>query len=127
MPTLVSSLMSGLLLLQTVSGWCYERAHVATTANGHPVHCCGHDECDHGGEPQGPCESDEKCHGICVFTASSGTQLDLLQPSLANCVWIIDLTVDAKLAHGTFHESQADFAHVEPPLRLHLLHQILVV
>ena len=128
MPTVVSSLMSGLLLLQAVSGWCYERAHIATNANAHPVHCCGHNECDTRGEPsKDPGKSDEKCHGICVFTASTGPQLDLLQPLLANCVWMVERPIDAKLARGIFHDPQADFAHLEPPLRLHLLHQILLV
>ena len=127
MPTVVSSLMSGLLLLQTVSGWCYERTHTATPANAHSVHCCGHDECDTRGKPKDPCESDEKCHGVCVFTAPSGPHLDLLQHSLAHCVWTVERPIDSEFAHGTFHDPQANLAHLEPPLRLHLLHQILLV
>ena len=128
MPTVVSNLMSGLLLLQAVSGWCYERAHTATTDTLHQVHCCGHDGCDSPAKPlEEPCETGEKCHGICVFTASSGPQVDIRQFSLADFVWTVERAIDLKLADRTFEGSPGNLPYLEPPLRLHLLHQIILV
>lgn len=129
MNILTSHLTASLLLVQALSGWCYERAEVGSAAQGQVVHCCGHDDCalGHEGQSEDPCPSESECHGFCTYVTSVGPQLDVLQVSLADCIWFVPSRLDSGIIGAPCRNGQADVGLHEPPLRLHLLHQILLV
>lgn len=129
MNILTSHLTASLLLVQALSGWCYERAELGSPAEAPVVHCCRHDNCEvgHEGQSQEPCQSESECRGFCTYVTSVGPQLDVLQVSLADCVWFVPSRLDSEIIGAPCRNRQADLGLHEPPLRLHLLHQILLV
>jgi hypothetical protein len=139
MQALVSKLMVALVLAQAVSGWCCHR----------PCHClddeaaenslagiddCGHDECCHDEvhaasafHASSHCQCHE-CLGFCTYVA--GAKLQIARPH--TMVGLDALATNAAATHTQLAASQwSHFSpasvHFGPPVRLHLLHQSLLI
>jgi len=131
-----SMLMAGLLCIQAVSGWCWHDARDCTgfEATIAPMvwtgSCCDgdcHGSRD-GGPSQDPCKGRLECSGICTFVPPEKTQIDAplltvgfdqlaVSPALAD-----SLTVATRWTQVVFGTSKT-----EPPLRLYLLHQSILI
>src|SRR5262249_42945648 len=132
-----SKLMAALVLAQAVSGWCCHR----------PCHCldgevaelssigieglaqsqCCHD--DHVGlvlNASSPCQCHE-CHGFCTFV--TGSKQQIAQPNTGAALDTIatNSASDQTQFNAEWSQVPAASTHLVPPLRLHLLHQSLLI
>ena len=134
MRTILPFLMAALLLIQAVSGSCWQPARACVGLQTAADLACTHKCCDSGCEDSGedkpsqdPCKCRLECSGICTFLAPEKPQIDSAQLSVA---------FDYPAAHSALADRQADYgfgtavalgaAEFQPPLRLHLLHQVLL-
>jgi hypothetical protein len=92
--------------------------------------CCGDPCCANTGDqsPNEPSERGAECHGFCVYVPAQKAQLDAPM-ALAPCDFaaILPALAEAQLAAGPRWQRGCDPAHFESPLRLHLLHQIMLI
>lgn len=133
MKAFFSILMSVLLAVSAVSGCCrsYALASAPASSVGQFARqvpcCCKNPGCNrqHKSQSPAPCKASE-CRGICVYVSSQKTEIDSTQ-----LVIPCDFVAPALLSHNfvttELWKSEGTRAHSEPPLRLHLLHQILVI
>jgi hypothetical protein len=135
MRTVVASLMVAVLAAQTVFGCCWHHAHwhlhgdrsLARAAP--PVKCCQHHQHESESQPpQEPCHNHDQCQGLSTFLLPQKVQIDASQ-----CVASLDLPViipdQANGQVGSmFSWEVVGCSHtIEPPVRLHLLHQTLLI
>ncbi|HEY4232048.1 MAG TPA: hypothetical protein VGM76_01350 [Lacipirellulaceae bacterium] len=133
MQAFVSKLMVGLVLAQAISGWCCHRP--CHCLDGEAADVCAEltaDECCHNDHStltlhaSAHCQCHE-CLGFCTYVAAAKSQLvrpqtsfgfDLAaaNPGLANTQWSVEQRA------GNRESDQ-----LGPPVRLHLLHQSLLI
>jgi hypothetical protein len=138
MQAFVSKLMAILVLSQAVSGWCCHR----------PCHCldgeaaessadafdgCGHSDCCHDDHESlilnasSHCQCHE-CQGFCTYV--SGAKLQIARPHTAvgfDAALTTAAAAQTQLAATQWSQTTATRVHLGPPLRLHLLHQSLLI
>jgi hypothetical protein len=126
--------MAALVLFQTATGLCCHRPCPADgkesllEAAEAVSHCC-HRGLSEQSEPspEVPCEHDE-CLGFCTYLAPEQFQIDSAQLLLS-----LDIVISPSIQEGIFAPrlamilSQESLQKCAPPVRLNLLHQILVV
>jgi hypothetical protein len=133
MRVVVSCIMAVLLLLQAVTGICCackcDCPHAASSiANPQPTHACCHcrNEQSKHVPAHVPCKGSH-CLGVCTYVQSSKVQIE----NVWHCAAIDSPDVSAiSLQLLTLHSNRCDELLVnvaEPPLRLHLLHQIILI
>jgi hypothetical protein len=125
--------MAVVLAVQTVFGCCWHHAHFhlqcqRTLAQAEaPAKCCRHHHANERSENR-PCQDRDKCQGASSYVVPQKVRLDA-QESVA----VIDIPpiVFSPSNHPgalSFSWEIAGSAHsIEPPLRLHLLHQTLLI
>jgi len=133
MAPLLRNLMAAILLFQTATGLCCHRPCPADGKDSlleiaEPVGQCCHRSLSEHSEPtpEVPCEHDE-CLGFCTYLAAEQFQIDSVQLFLS-----LDLVISPSILEGIFAPlamslSQESLQQCAPPVRLNLLHQILVV
>ena len=135
MRALFSSLLAAWMFVLAVSGWCCRPPFACAQTDSAPsasraAECCkrcgreGHRE----SEPTAPCKGQSECHGICVYLPVQKTQLDT-KPVLASFDFIATVPAlgDSQIAAALSWEQICDPLRFEPPLRLHLVHQVLLI
>ena len=136
MRTLVSNLTAALLVIHAMIGCCHHHWHqddesAATSTGVACCCCCDHHDHSHGTSeaPNQPCNGERECHGVCTYIATPRT-------SLAAATLGVDLDFAAVIpVHGgsPFAAATTLWNQLQvcddspPPLRLHLLHQILLI
>lgn len=136
MQAVVSNLMASLLLIQPVTGWCWHAPD--DCANGRcstvlrvAAKCSCQDSrckpCRHSDDSSAPCGKSE-CQGFCTYVASQETRIDMSTAAVSFNIAAILLTqAGHQLTSAIAWERACHFAISEPPLRLHLLHQLLLI
>jgi hypothetical protein len=133
---LVSNLMAALVGIHAVLGCGLHHAHEceecvpSSTQVARAPTCCHHQQdaspCDESAPT--PCKCFLECHDVCAFLPTSKTQVEL--PALV-VPFESALTVSAISSLQAASCSSSEFSHgnaaLAPPLRLHLLHQILLI
>lgn len=122
---LTAHIVAGLLATQALTGWCYERTEKekgSATVATHRCSGCGDEH--QSGEPG---EEEAECRGVCVYVGSTGLQLDSLQPGIADCIGCFPSQLGNDVLGGRVIQRWPSLNLHGPPLRLHLLHQILLV
>ena len=137
MHPIFSSLFAAALLGHALLGCCWHHAYrcvrcETTAAEVSPaMACCRHHADEHQRTdqvPAGPCKCHFECCGPCTYLPTpkaptekhgSDSPIGIVPPSSA-----LTAHLDAASAVGQFAGSPG---HAEPPLRLHLLHQILLI
>jgi hypothetical protein len=137
MQAVFSNLMAGLLLIQALTGWCDRSPHAcasrcpdATDLVQAEDGCCRHDACPVGEDrsPADSCPSKGECHGICTYVPSQETRIDTSQVVLPDSFMaVMSATLDAEIASSLLLDALWHSAISEPPIRLHLLHQIILI
>jgi hypothetical protein len=137
MRALFSSLVACALLMHAAVGCGWHHKHDAIGDNAVAVadsasECCHHshhegDHQEHGQPSQAPCDGHSHCQGLCNYLPVQKPQLDQSSVQL-----LPDFAVIAPATSKLHVESLTSFARAwesasEPPLRLHLLHQILLI
>jgi hypothetical protein len=126
--------MAALLLIQAVSGSCWQPArscidretpacHIAAIADG-----CDCDDSQNKRPSQDPCNCPLECSGICTFLAPESVQHDFAHLIVA-FDWLASqsITVDRQDEFPSLNELIIGCVESELPLRLHLLHQIQLI
>jgi len=127
--------MTGLLLIQAFTGWCWHCPHDQARKNGCGSHAltatdsCDHD-CHHDADDQcsdGPCKCQLECQGFCTYLPTDKAHVD--SPLLVVPFEFAALQLSSSSAQlvGLYWERSRDPVLHEPPLRLHLLHQIMLI
>jgi hypothetical protein len=140
MHTFLSSLTAAMLLLHAFVGCCRHAAHDAScreTSNSascaaRAADCCrhGHQDADHEDQtPTTPCKCRLDCKSLCNYLPTEKVTLDSSQLVLAfDCALCEAAWTDAWLAATQSNGSPVcDIGTLAPPLRLHLLYQILLI
>ena len=134
MHALVSSSMAALLLIQTLSGWCWQSPRECMFAGrssvefSQPAQCCEHG-CSHE-KPHGPspCECPKECHGFCTYVIPETTELDHSDLVAAfELVVLSEVAANLDLIAGSAWQFDSGPAESELPVRLHLFHQVLLI
>lgn len=142
----IAHFVAGMLMLHSVLGCCWHHAHACahgdcawseSTADDAHSHACSDDshgdDCDAGCQSRGDessrgNHSSLECPGACVYlppekaiSANHGPEgvAGFVAIPAAMALWVLS-PVDAR-------EWISDSERIEPPLRLHLLHQILLI
>lgn len=131
-----SSLMVGLLIIQAVSGWCWHPARNCTGLESSvapvawTIRCCDGD-CEGARErepSQDPCKCRLECSGVCTFVPPEKTQIDAPQLVVGfDHLAVSPALTDSQAVSAFWTEVARGRSELEPPLRLHLLHQILLI
>jgi hypothetical protein len=132
---LFSNFLAGLLLIQSLTGWCDRPCHECL-ASGPPASeanpaddCCHHDAPLHENDrPHGPCPNKSECHGVCIYVPSQEAQIDLTQVALPIfCVAAMSAGTDPAILSPLSWEALQRAALPEPPVRLYLLNQTILL
>lgn len=133
-----SSIVAVSLLIHAAFGCCWHHVHDAAKG----AVCCDSIACgcarehapqvgagrSHTSElPHAPSNERPRCQGTCQYLPGQKTQLDTLsQLSLLDLAIVASATNDVAFAAVTHSELSLD-GPAQPPLRLHLFHQILLI
>lgn len=126
---LVSISMACLLLLQTLSGCCWQRMHEcdshatpSTLSAG-----CGCTGCQDEGEHEGPCGDKVECRGVCNYLAPEKTQSDSVHELVAWNLLIAASTMSTQLRLPA--QAFATLAPLEAKavMPLYLTHSVLLI
>jgi hypothetical protein len=131
MHAVLSSLTAALLFIHATFGCCWHHAHwcaqrSACIVAAEPEGCCEHHRSSAPGEQEKPCDCNVECEGTCTYLPPEKMQIE--------APWVVasvDLVATAPalaeaLVVSTSGSDSGDIAHAAPPLRLHLLHQLLL-
>jgi hypothetical protein len=133
---LMSLLMAGLLLIQAITGWCCVPLRAMTvekcssvSASIPPVCCCHQRQLPAGQSDEQPAPRDGKttCHGFCIYVPHENFSDAAHGALIVSFFAIIPASVDAPVVTTLAQDCCWKLAVDEPPLRLHLLHQVLVI
>jgi hypothetical protein len=135
MRALVSNLTALLLIVHAMIGCCHHHWHSAAecgpeTTFAATCECCPHhfDLTDADHQPGEPCSGALECQGVCKFLPSSRVQLDCSDDE-GDCqlVAVVDSLAAIDAIHHVNVSRRASPRDALPPIRLHLLHQRLLV
>jgi len=129
-----SGLMAAWMFVLAVSGWCCHPpsfcAHAEQTVAVDTAECCKHHDSKHHteDEPAAPCKDRTKCQGACIYLPTEKTEFDCNQVMASIHFLATDLPCEVSQVAVLFlWERTGDRGRLEPPLRLHLLHQVLLI
>ena len=141
MRAIVCNLMSALLLVHALIGCCRHREHNAAqherieAAQASATACChhGHGCCgDETKQAPAPCHCKLECRSLCIYLPTEKCVVDAGDLRLS-----IDFALNhhgefasaaiESMAASSFWEYARAYDDTEPPVRLHLLHQIILV
>jgi hypothetical protein len=126
----LSSLTAGLVFIHAVFGCCWHHAHrceeQAESALAVAAHCCPKHEDDAAEQPS-PCDCRVECGGSCTYLPPEKVRIDAPQLALGLEVAVITPTAaDAFMLPVSWSSSRAGPPNGAPPLRLHLVHQLML-
>jgi hypothetical protein len=136
MQALVSNLTASLLLTQALTGWCWQcPCDCAPLARSTADEVATDDCCERDGRsfpdrqpPAGSGKCQLECRGFCIYLPVEKAQID--GPQLAvplDFAAITSASEASQLAAGLCWDHTRKRVESEPPLRLHLLHQIIQI
>lgn len=137
MRSFVSKLMAVLVLTQAVSGWCCHRpchcsegdvaeASLTTAEVGDHEDCCHHEHETLVLNASSHCQCHE-CQGFCTYLV--GAKSHLVRSHMALGFDFVATNSDASLTQLSVERATgtSEPIHLGPPVRLHLLHQSLLI
>ena len=133
MHAFVSTLLAGLLFIQAVTGWCWQRPRAClqcdecSTQATRVAKCCDHDGRDEQQRQpsQGPCRHKVLCRGCCNYLPPEKTQIDASDWDYSLDLVAIPAADGCKLTACCWEACGP--SDLKPPLRLHLYHQVLLI
>lgn len=138
MQTFVSNLTAAMLLVHALVGCCRHHEHRfvsrdrAECSDTRVADCCHHDHAvsSHENErPIAPCDCKLECKALCVSLPPEKALIDAGQS--VRCIDVMAMASDrgslAASAARFFRDAMRVFNAPAPPLRLHLMHQIILV
>ena len=127
------NLTATLLLLQALSGWCWQRPEgckPTATSPSVAVSCCG-DSCRHcplSNESQEPCDCKLECHGVCAYTLPEQVPSEGLSKAWVSVAAIVDVGFVSSVQTKVVAWQRDSWGPISSgPTRLHLLHQVILI
>lgn len=134
MQVVLSNLMAAVLFIHAVLGCCRHPSLACASCNdptaqaSRAASCCKQHRSENGqGEQrQAPCKCKVECRGVCTYLPPQKTQLDCQPALLPFDLLALNPASTAGPSALPWEVLRGSLA-LEPPLRLHLLHQILLI
>jgi hypothetical protein len=134
MRIIFSSMAAASLLFHAALGCCWHHEHDNAAIGDSSLAIAveaAHDH-DHGDAPadhnsNGPCKGHSRCHGSCNYLRVPKTQVDTQLSPIPFDFVAVDSLAGQSQTGNLFRVEQAFAEFSEPPLRLHLLHQLILV
>lgn len=134
----LSNLTSILLIIHAMMGCCHRHWHYSDecVAESHSICavanlCCEACCRSHtpGDQPSEPCNGARECQGICSYLPTQRTVIDAPTcDESCDFVAVNPTILNGPMANAAFDWERANTANESPPpLRLHLLHQIILI
>jgi len=135
MKAFLSNLTAVLLVIHAMIGCCHWHDNAScissATISATPSQCCGHRHGSHdkNKQPAQPCNGEVKCQGLCSFLPSQKVVIDAPTSDAAlDFASAMSTHFDGHLAAAAMGWDRAHIRGDSPPrLRLHLLHQHLLI
>ena len=143
MHAFLSLLTAGTLAIHALLGCCWHRVQPcthgdcvtasdsqATVSDPQGKDCCKHQHDSKGPSEKrsGPCECQFECQGVCTFLPSQKTMIEASPLVIPFSFVAFAATLTDGRWESTFRwEPLCGFHESEPSLRLHLLHQMLLI
>jgi hypothetical protein len=130
MQAVLCKTMAALLFVHAAFGCCWQRANVWNQCASAPQRhaCCKHEggQSHQDQQPTKPCK--QECQGVCTYLRAEKVQIDASQVVAPfEFVAFSPTLAGSRLSTVKFWEVAGSPSGSEPPLRLHLLHQILLI
>jgi len=129
MQAFVARLTAALLFIHTVCGCCWHHAHASEhrAAAAQTATCCHHHQHEGGdGEHQKPGKCKSECQGKCSYVVPPKVQIEAPQFLAIDLNAVLPSLADDSLAAASSGPAFAFPLDLAPPLRTHLLHQVLL-
>lgn len=129
MQAVFANLTASLLLVQMLTGWCWRCAsetHACTADVQVTSHCC----CDPTPHetPEAPANCPKECQGVCVYVSPVNVHVDLSLLDADFGLYMVSVELlHEQVASEAYWERNGDNSPSEPPIRLHLMHQLLLI
>lgn len=135
MQAFVANLTAALLFIHTVFGCCWHHAHRCEhgravvrkqPAEDQPAKCCHHRD-DSGSEQQEtPCKGKTGCEGTCTYVVPQKVSVEAPQWVAVELLAALPSLSDSQLNAAACWDAVSTPPDLAPPLRIHLLHQVLL-
>ncbi len=131
----VCNVMAALVLSHAVLGCCWHHSHLCASCDKAigrtepSSDCCRHhNSSSDEGERSAPCRCYFQCPGVCVYLPTQKTGVNLA-PDVNPCelLAVAAVTAQRHVDLTSLSERGREPAIFEPPLRLHLVHQVLLI
>jgi len=129
MQAFVASLTAALLVIHTVFGCCWHHVHHCehAAAAAQAAECCHHPQ--HGGDskqPDKPCNCKIECEGTCIYVVPQRVKVEVPQGIAIDLVAVLPSFADRQIETAASWQAGWSLPDLAPPLRTHLLHQVLL-
>jgi hypothetical protein len=127
MQALVASLTAALLFIHTVLGCCWHHAQCSASAVSESEHCCHHHQhSSDSKQPEKPCKCNVECEGACTYVIPQRVKIEAPQRVAIDLLAVLPSLADRQLEVASSWEFISPLSDWLPPLRTHLLHQVLL-
>jgi hypothetical protein len=135
MPRMLASFTAGLVCLHALLGCCWLHAQRCALCPAEACQvaehdgCCSHDRSERPGghESDDPCQCRIECQGVCVYLPPEKAQIDCSDLTISFAICATPAWLDGSHMDGLPGRPRGGWADSVPPLRLHLLHQVLLI
>lgn len=132
MQAILTNVMASVLFVHAALGCCWHCASCCTgcensvsAASGST--CCGHHQ-QTPKQPQTPCKCPLECHRVCIYVPTHRAPVEGPQLTASFDIVVNTCTLwRSQLAVSPSWERTREPLAAEPPVRLHLLHQLLLI
>jgi len=130
MQAYLNSLTAALLFIHTAFGCCWHHAHACgkeCSLSVRPASCCHHHQ--HRGDskqPERPCKCKVECEGTCTYIVPQKVTIEAPQSIAMDLLAVLPSLAARALETTASHEAGCPLPDLVPPLRTHLLHQVLL-
>ena len=131
MQAFLNILTAALLFIHTVFGCCWHHAHACGTDCASAViksaPCCHHHQhCDDSKHSERPCKCKVDCEGTCTYVVPQKVKVEAPQSTTMDLLATLPSLAEHQIEAASFRETISSLPDWAPPLRTHLLHQVLL-
>jgi hypothetical protein len=132
MQAFIASLMAAVLFIHTIFGCCWHHAHACEhsppIAISQPAQCCHH---HHNGsdskQQHTPCRCNVDCEGACTYVVPQKVKVEAPQHIAIDMAAVLPSLAGESVEVTAAWKALSSPNHLAPPLRAHLLHQVLLI
>jgi hypothetical protein len=127
MQAFVATLTAALLFIHTALGCCWHHAHGSAPAASPQAHCCHHHQHSDKSDPSHPPgKCNVECQGTCIYIVPQKVTIEGPQWVTMDVLAVLPSLADRHVEVASSWEAVSFLSDRVPPLRTHLLHQVLL-